>query len=90
MTPFARFFIFLIFFLPIAFFGIKYAQGEDPSQLMGKIKEKIVAIKDKISGSETTSSASDQNSSNQYDLLREKDEEIFRLQQELEACRKKK
>ncbi len=30
ITPFARFFIFLIIFLPIAYFGAAYYNGEDP------------------------------------------------------------
>jgi cell division protein FtsB len=47
LTPFARFFIFLIIFLPLAYFGAAYYRGEDP----------IAAIKGMVSGDATTDQA---------------------------------
>ncbi|PSR11150.1 MAG: hypothetical protein DA408_18405 [Bacteroidetes bacterium] len=48
LTPFARFFIFLIIFLPLAYFGAAYYRGEDP----------IATIKDLVGGQSTTGPAS--------------------------------
>ncbi len=69
ITGFARFFIFMIFFVPVAYIGASYYNGEDG---IGKIK-KLLNIESKSSTTVIEK---------EYDcdlLLKEKETEIKRL-----------
>jgi len=53
MTPFSRFFLFLIIFLPSLFFGVSYMKGEDGMQTL---KNLIGMESSESSNNESTSS----------------------------------
>lgn len=87
LTPFARLFIFLIIFLPLAYFGAAYYNGEDP---VAKLKE-LVGQSDapaSSSQSESTYNPQDeirrlkQENAELKQQLKAKDEEIARLKAE--------
>lgn len=86
MTGFARLLIFLIFILPLAFFGASYINGEDPVQ---KLKD-FTGWDAK--GETVRSSGSDSSNSvetNQSGELRELENRILRLERDLAVANEK-
>lgn len=69
LTPFARLALFLIIFLPLAYFGAAYINGEDP----------VAKVKDMVNGTETA--AKTERSSSPKDTY-DPQQEIKQLKQE--------
>jgi len=98
ITPFARFFIFLLIFLPLAYFGAAYYNGEDP----------VAKIQNMMNGDDTQAQQNSRNNSQQsnnsktaesvYNLKGEISKlklendylkkEVKRLKKELDAAKK--
>ncbi len=84
VTGFARFFLFMLFFIPIAYFGLSMAKGESPDSFVQKIKNKIENVKG-FKFSENRKNDVDFNAT-----ISKKDEEIQKLKEELFHCQNSK
>lgn len=97
ITPFARFFIFLIIFLPFAYFGAAYYNGEDP---VAKIQNMVNGdfAQEQSSQKNTQQTNSSKAVESVYDLKGEISKlkiendylkkEVKRLEKELNAAKK--
>ncbi len=84
VTGFARFVLFMVFFLPIAYFGLSMAKGEGPEKILNRMKSKIHDFK------LNRSSSSTEPEQDLYKRLTLKDEEIQKLREELFKCQNTK
>ncbi len=82
ITGFARFFLFMVFFIPIAYFGLSMAKGEGSQNFVDRMKSKIQNLR------QLGSSSADQEV-DLYKQLNLKDEEIQKLREELFKCNQK-
>jgi hypothetical protein len=84
VTGFARFVLFMVFFLPVAYFGLSMAKGEGPKSILNRMKSKIQDIK------YINASANSNQDQDLYKQLTQKDEEIQKLREELFKCESSK
>jgi hypothetical protein len=84
VTGFARFMLFMLFFLPIVYFGLSIAKGDNPESFIEKVKSKITNFK--LSRSSSGESEND----DLYKKMQLKDEEIQKLREDLFQCQNKK
>jgi hypothetical protein len=83
VTGFARFVLFMLFFIPIAYFGLSMAKGEHPSSFVERVKAKIQGIKN-------FKPSLKQDDDDIYKQLISKEEEIQKLREELFQCQNSK
>lgn len=83
VTGFARFVLFMLFFVPIAYFGLSMAKGEQPSSFVERVKAKIQGIKNYRPSFK-------QDDEDLYKQLISKEEEIQKLREELFQCQNSK
>ena len=79
MTGCARFFLFLLFFVPLTYFGVHYIQGEDGLQ---KLKD-FFGKSEKIESNQSRSNKSE-NTIDLQEALDAKDAEIKKLESRIE------
>jgi cell division protein FtsB len=86
LTPFARMLLFLVIFLPLAYFGAAYYNGEDP---VGKVKEMVGVEKAPAKAGKAPAKSSASGSTNRdaevADLLKE-NRELRKRIEELEKA----
>ncbi|MBK8698915.1 MAG: hypothetical protein IPN29_05000 [Saprospiraceae bacterium] len=79
ITGFAKFMLFMLIFIPLAYLGITAVKGESPKQFITEIKQKVQDMKNNVS----------QSSDTDEELIRtisKKDEEIQQLREQLFKC----
>jgi hypothetical protein len=79
-TSFARFFFFMLIFLPLGYFALSLAKGKDLPTIVENVKTKITSLKDGFKGG---------NDSDYQLQITKKDEEIQELREELFKCQNK-
>ncbi len=84
-TPFARFFLFMIIFLPITYFGVSMVKGKSFDEVMNQITQKISNVFDKKGNKGNLNIDEDT-----LQMLSKKDEEIQKLREELFICNNSK
>ncbi len=85
MTLFARFFIFLIIVIPVAYIAAAYINGQDGiAQIMSLFENG----KEKTEEPATSTEDIEAGQSSNEDLLKQKTDSIELLKKELEECRK--
>jgi hypothetical protein len=79
-TSFAKFFFFMLIFLPIGYFALSMAKGQKMPVIVENIRTKLAVLKDGFKG----------NNDSDYQLqITKKDEEIQELREELFKCQNK-
>ena len=79
MTPFARLVLFLVIFLPLAYFGAAYYNNEDPLQNLKNIFNKEQTSSTSSNGDQTY------NGQSEIERLRTENAQLKRRVEELEA-----
>lgn len=85
MTLFARFFIFLIIAIPIAYIAAAYINGQNGIQQFLSLFQSQETKTEEV---KSTKSSTDANDTHQ-DLLQQKSDSVQLLKEQLEACRNK-
>lgn len=84
ITGFARFMMFMVVFVPLAYAGFTLFKGESPEQGFADLKNKVESLKDRIKGNKTSEEDAFQVQ------LQQKDEEIQKLREALFQCEQAK
>jgi len=91
MTPFAKFFIFLIIAVPLAFIGASYYNGQDPFKVIKEMeifKQKEIRVQEKSDINKVNSNSIDKELELKNMEIQQLSEKVLKLEEIIEVQKK--